>query len=296
MNFKSIEITDKKAIDNCLQYKNSRACDYCFANLFAWQHRYNTTFAIENNTLFAKFNENGTTFYMFPVGKMPLQKSLELLEEDARNNKIPLKIKAVSEEIWRKIQAETPDKFMYIAERENFEYLYLTEKLINLSGKKLQSKRNHINRFKTDNPAWEFQLIQTREDCYQCWNMLKTWEAENADSSDPSLIYDFEASKLMLKHFEELELQGGMIKVNGKIVAFSLGEPLTNDTFVVHTEKAHRDMNGGYAIINQQFAENIAAKYLYVNREEDMGLDSLRKAKLSYKPEILLQEGIVVGR
>ncbi|MDR2824513.1 MAG: phosphatidylglycerol lysyltransferase domain-containing protein [Prevotellaceae bacterium] len=296
MNFKKIEITDKKLIDNCLQYKISRACDYCFANLFAWQDRYDTVFAIEHDTLFVKFSESSATFYMFPVGKMPLKKSLELLKNDAEKHKIPLKIKAVSDEMWKQIQAETPDDFVYVIERENFEYLYLSEKLINLSGKKLQSKRNHINRFKADNPNWEFQLIQTREDCYECWNMLKIWEAENAEVSDKSLIYDFKASELMLKHLDELNLQGGMIKVNGKIVAFSVGESLTNDTFVVHIEKAHRDMNGGYAIINQQFAENIAAHYPYINREEDMGLDTLRKAKLSYKPEFLLQEGVVVAK
>lgn len=293
LNFKNIEISDKKLIDNCLQYKQLQACDYCFSNLYAWKERFQTVFAVMHETLFVKFEENNTTFYMFPVGKMPLKKTFELLENDARQRSIELKIKAVSEEIWQDIQKEMPDRFSYFPERENFEYLYLTEKLINLSGKKLQSKRNHINQFKAENPVWEFALIQTREDCYDCWNMLKGWEEENKTNSTPSLIYDFKASELMLKHFYELGLQGGMIKINGRIVAFAIGEPLNNQTFVVHIEKAPRNMNGGYAIINQQFTEHIAANYLYINREEDMGLESLRKAKLSYHPAILLQEGVV---
>jgi hypothetical protein len=293
LNFKNIEISDKRLIDICLQSKQSRSCDYCFANLYAWQERFKTVFAIKCDTLFVKFEENGTTFYMFPVGKMPLQKALNLLENDARERSVELKIKAISEKMWQQIQKEIPDKFLYSPERENFEYLYLTEKLITLSGKKLQSKRNHINRFKAENPAWEFAQINTREDCYDCWNMLKTWENENLATSAPSLIYDFKASELMLKNFDELGLQGGMIKINGRIVAFSVGEPLDNETFVVHIEKAPREMNGGYAIINQQFAEHIAANYLYINREEDLGIDSLRKAKLSYQPAVLLQEGVV---
>ncbi|MCL2597865.1 MAG: phosphatidylglycerol lysyltransferase domain-containing protein [Paludibacter sp.] len=293
LNFQKIEITDKKLIDNCLQSKQSRSCDYCFTNLYAWQERFKTVFAVFANTLFVKFEEKNTTFYMYPVGKMPLKKALELLENDAIESSIDLKIKAVSPEMWQQIQEEIPNKFSFLPERENFEYLYLTEKLIALSGKKLQSKRNHINRFKAENPSWEFTLINTREDCFQCWNMLKEWESENMQT-DPSLIYDFKASELMLKHFDALALQGGMIKINGQIVSFAVGEPLDNDTFVVHIEKAPRNMNGGYAIINQQFAEHIAANYLYINREEDMGLESLRKAKLSYQPEMLLQEGVVI--
>ena len=293
LNFKKIVISDKKLIDNCLKNSQSRSCDYCFSNIFAWQERFKTVFTVINDTLFVRFEDKNTTFYMFPVGKMPLKKALELLENDACESSVELKIKAVSHQMWQQIQKEIPDKFSYLPERENFEYLYLTEKLINLSGKKLQSKRNHINRFKVENPDWEFSLIQTREDCYHCWNMLKEWEGENMATSDPSLIYDFKASELMLKHFDELALQGGMIKINGQTVAFAVGEPLDKETFVVHIEKAPRDMNGGYTIINQQFAEHIAVNYLYINREEDMGLESLRKAKMSYQPAELLQEGVV---
>lgn len=293
LNFQKIEITDKKLIDNCLQNKMSRSCDYCFTNIYAWQERFKTVFAVFGDTLFVRFEDKNTIYYMFPIGKMPLAKAMKLLKNDAAECAVNLKIKGVCQEMWQQIQEEFPEKFSFLPERENFEYLYLTEKLINLSGKKLQSKRNHINRFKAENPTWEFSLINSREDCFQCWNMLKEWESENM-TDDPTLIYDFKASELMLKHFDELNLQGGMIKIKGRIVSFSVGEPLDNNTFVVHIEKAPRNMNGGYSIINQQFAEHIAANYLYTNREEDMGLESLRKAKLSYQPDMLLQEGIVV--
>ncbi|MDR2854292.1 MAG: phosphatidylglycerol lysyltransferase domain-containing protein [Prevotellaceae bacterium] len=292
LNFKTITIEDKKAIDHCLSYKPSRSCNYCFTNLVAWNVRFNSEFAIVQDTLFVKFEDGGQTFYLFPTGKLSLEKAFEMLKNDAQERKTPLVIKAVSEEMWQDINATFPNEFAYTTERHNYEYIYLAEKLIKLNGKKLQSKRNHINRFKFENQDWEFRSIESREDCYQCWNMLKEWENEQ-ESADTSLQFEYLASKTMLCHFDELGLQGGMILANGQIVAFSVGEPLTNDTFVMHIEKAHKDINGGYAIINQQMAEHIAANYKYINREEDLGIDTLRKAKLSYQPDILLAEGSV---
>lgn len=293
IDFKPITLQDKKNIDNCLRHNQSKACDYCFTNLFAWSSKFQSTFCIIQETLFLQFNVDGEVFYLMPVGKMAIKKAFDLIKQDAQERKIALQFKAISEDMWKEIQRQMPNEFVYTNERENSEYIYLTEKLITLKGKKLQSKRNHINRFKAENPNWTFSIIEKREDCYDCLNMLKEWEAENSGKNDFSLRYDYIASKLMLKNFDELQLQGGMIHVNGKIVAFSVGEPLTPDTFVIHIEKAHKDINGTYAIINQQMAEHVAAPYTYINREEDMGFESLRKAKLSYYPDILLQEGVL---
>ena len=122
--------------------------------------------------------------------------------------------------------------------------------------------------------------------------MMDEWENEKEDKNR-SLGYDYIATKLMLEHFDELQLRGGAIKVNGKIIAFTIGERLTNDTFVVHVEKAFADINGSYTIINREFIKHEASEFKYINREEDMGLDSLRQAKLSYQPEILLEEGFL---
>jgi len=88
-----------------------------------------------------------------------------------------------------------------------------------------------------------------------------------------------------LRLLEELKLTGGLIRVEGRVIAFAIGEPLNPDTFVVHIEKAFADIQGAYPIINQQFAANAAKDYLYVNREEDTGSEGLRKAKLSYRPD-----------
>ena len=121
--------------------------------------------------------------------------------------------------------------------------------------------------------------------------MLYEWMEDNAEDKDPSLVYDNIATKLMLNNFEYLGLRGGVICVEGKMVAFSLGAPLTEDTFDVHVEKAiTNNFHGAYTIMNQQFVLNETPEFKYINREEDMGIESLRKAKLSYQPDILLEK------
>ncbi|NDV97109.1 DUF2156 domain-containing protein [Dysgonomonas sp. 521] len=295
ISFKQITLSDKKAIDAAFAGNEYRACDFCFANLYAWNARFKTVYAIEHRTIFLRFQDSdGQTYYMMPIGKMPLADAFNLIMEDARVNKIPFQMKGISLNMWEKIQAEIPGKFRYLPDRNNNEYIYLSERLIKLSGKKLQSKRNHINRFKADNPDWQYFPLTSREELDECAYMLDQWEEVNISKVDFSQRYDYIATKIMLDNFEYLQLKGGAVRVNGKIVAFTIGEPLTADSFVVHVEKAFGEMNGAYTIINQQFIEHEAAGYTYINREEDMGFENLRKAKLSYYPDILLEEGILI--
>ena len=170
------------------------------------------------------------------------------------------------------------------------DYIYTSEKLIHLKGKKLQSKRNHINRFMREN-EWKYKTLTGNPELVrECKSMLDKWMAINSEDKDPSIDYDDFATKIMLENFEYLNLKGGLICVNNEIAAFSIGEVLTKDTVVVHVEKAFTSIHGAYTIMNQQFVINEAADFLYINREEDMGVENLRKAKLSYQPDILLEK------
>lgn len=294
INFKPITLTDKKDIDAAFYGNIYRACDFNFTNLYAWNARFQTVFAIIHETIFLRFVDfDGQTYYMMPIGKMPLKQAFDLIIKDAEVNNIPFQMKGIADRMWEAIEDEMPGQFAYINDRANDEYIYLSEKLIKLSGKKLQSKRNHINRFKADNPDWEYFPLTNRKELDECLAMLDKWDNGTSSKVDKSLKYDYIATKIMLDEFEYLGLRGGAIKVNGKIVAFTIGEPLMEDTFVVHVEKAFSEMNGAYTIINQQFIEHEASEFKYINREEDMGLENLRKAKMSYYPDILLQEGIL---
>jgi hypothetical protein len=295
IDFKQITLSDKKEIDAAFAGNEYRACDFCFTNLYAWNAKFKTAYTIERKTIFLRFQDSdGQTYYMMPIGKMPLDEAFALITEDARKNKAPFQMKGISLNMWEKIQTEMPGKFRYLPDRNNNEYIYLSERLIKLSGKKLQSKRNHINRFKADNPDWEYFPLTYKGELDECTYMLDEWEEANISKADFSQRYDYIATKIMLDNFEYLQLRGGAIRVNGKIAAFTIGEPLTADSFVVHVEKAFGKMNGAYTIINQQFAEHEASGFKYINREEDMGLENLRKAKMSYYPDIQLEEGILI--
>jgi hypothetical protein len=188
------------------------------------------------------------------------------------------------------IEAAMPRQFDYKLNRSVSDYIYTSEKLIHLKGKKLQSKRNHINRFKRENDWKYYSLTGNPSLVEECKNMLDRWMEVNREEKDPSLVYDDCATTLMLDHFDCLDLKGGLICVDGRIAAFSIGEPLTEDTFVVHVEKAFTSVHGAYTIINQQFIENEASGFRYVNREEDMGIENLCQAKMSYHPDILLEK------
>ncbi|MDR1808987.1 MAG: phosphatidylglycerol lysyltransferase domain-containing protein [Prevotella sp.] len=294
LNFRQIELSDKNEIEDCLASNTYRACDFSFTNMWAWAVKFKTVFAIKQRTLFLRFSEtDGRIYYMLPLGKMPLPTSISEIMEDAGRQNKPFLMKGVTPRMKDAIEEAMPGLFDFAPDRNNDEYLYLSEKLIRLTGKKLQSKRNHINRFKKEHPDWQYEPVATHEEAMACLRMLKEWETlKSSPDGDRSLEYDYIATKLMLQNLEYLNLKAGAIRVNGKLVAFSVGERLTDDTFVVHVEKAFGEINGAYTIINQQFIEHEAAAFTYINREEDMGLEALRKAKLSYCPDILLQEYI----
>lgn len=293
IDYKQIELSDKVKIDTCLQGNTFRACDFCFTNMFAWNAKFKTQYDIKHKTLFLRFTEiDGQLYYMMPIGPMPVKEAINEMIADAKAHNIPFQMKGISLRMWEIIQKEMPGLFEFTHERNNDEYIYLSEKLITLSGKKLQSKRNHINRFKADNPDWEYFPITSQKELHECIKMLDEWE-NIKENTDKSLQYDYIATRLMLEHFDNLQLKGGAIRINGKIVAFTIGEQLTEDSFVVHVEKAFGEVNGAYTIINQQFIQHEASQFKYINREEDMGIESLRKAKQSYQPEILLEEGIL---
>lgn len=292
LTFKNIELTDKPIIDNYLEGNTYRASDCCFSNLFCWKDKFKTQFARQNGWLFIRFRDNvDRNSYLLPFGKGNLSEAIQMLKDNAAAIGCKFQIRGLTQRMCDELQAAMSDLFTYKLNRSVSDYIYTSEKLIGLKGKKLQSKRNHINRFNREN-EWTYKSLTNNPDLVkECAKMLNKWMCENAEEKDPSLVYDNMATKLMLENFEYLGLRGGVICVNGQMQAFSLGAPLTDDTFDVHVEKAMTDnVHGAYTIINQQFVLHEASEFMYINREEDMGIESLRKAKLSYQPDILLEK------
>lgn len=294
IEFRDIELTDKPIIDKYLINNPYRASESCFSNLYGWAHKYKTQYAEWRDFLLIKFtSDRGGCSYLTPFGKGNLASAIEALIDEC-GCPIQFEMSGVTQAMKEEIESAMPRRFEYERHRSLYDYIYTSEKLINLSGKKLQSKRNHINRFIAQHSNYKYiSITKNPMETARCKVMLKKWYDLNKGSSDSSLELDFKTTSLYLDNFEALDLKGGAIEVDGEIIAFSLGAKLNEDTFIVHVEKAFADIQGAYPIINQQFILNEASKYTYINREEDMGYPSLRKAKMSYRPDILLEKFIV---
>lgn len=288
ISFKDIELSDRELITRYTQNSPRRNCDLSFSNLCSWRFLYNTQFAILDGYLLLKFWAEEELVYMMPIGNGDLKKVLEALIEDAYQEGKPFCLLGICSGMCSELETFMPGKFQFTADRDYADYLYLRTDLATLSGKKLQAKRNHVNKFKrTYN--YEYTPI-TPDRIQECLELEAIWcKANNCDQYEGTgnerraLVY-------ALRHFDELGLMGGILHVDGKIVAFTFGMPINQDTFGVHVEKADTSIDGAYAMINHEFAKHIPEQYIYINREEDLGIEGLRKAKLSYQPAIILDK------
>ncbi|GHT29178.1 hypothetical protein FACS189432_08110 [Bacteroidia bacterium] len=291
LDFKPITIDDKEIIQGFFDKNVFGNCDFSFANIFSWKHLYNTTFAVEDGFLYIRFQaRDDLPGYLFPLGAGDLKKALECLSQDAKERIAPVHLYAVTQKMFDFIEEIMPGQFSYEKERDWYEYIYSSEDLISLVGKKYQAKRNHINKFKRTY-QWEYLPI-TREIIPDCLKLYERWCAENGGcNTEQTLVEERIATEKAFHYFEKLGLIGGALRITGEILAYSYGQSLGKDVFGVHAEKCLYEIDGGFTMINQQFAEHNCAAYPYINREEDLGLESLRKAKMSYQPAILLEKG-----
>ena len=291
IKMKRPELEDRDLINSYLKYADTRSCEMTFANTYLWSRHYGTGFTIVDDMLI--FGEvDGVYSYTFPVGPGDLKACLETLMAHCREKQVPFQLHNITKEDFAKLEELYPGRFDIRYERDYADYVYETEKLASLSGKKLHSKKNHVNKFKSLYPEWSYESLSDDnvEDCFQ---MALKWRNQNGCEEDPEKNAEMCVTLNSLRLYKELELTGGVLKIDGKIVAFTVGEPLCKDTFVVHIEKAFPDVEGAYPMINQQFVQHECMDYKYVNREEDTGAEGLRKAKLSYRPAFLEEKGIV---
>ena len=288
ISFKDIEPQDKELITSYTLNAPRRNCDLSFSNLCSWSFLYNTRFAIMDGFLLLKFRANGKSVYMMPIGNGDLKKVLDALMEDARREGEPFCLLGICSGMCSELEAFMPGRFRFTADRDYADYLYLRTDLATLSGKKLQAKRNHVNKFKRTY-SYEYTPI-TPDRIQECLDLEAIWCRANHCDQHEGTGNERRALVYALQHFDELGLMGGILHVNGKIAAFTFGMPINRDTFGVHVEKADASIDGAYAMINHEFANHIPEQYIYINREEDLGIEGLRKSKLSYQPAIILEK------
>lgn len=288
ISFKDIELTDKEVITSYTQNSPRRNCDLSFSNLCSWRFLYDTQFAVQDGFLILKFWAGDKLVYMMPVGNGDLKKVLEDMIEDAGQEGERFCMLGVCAGMRADLEAIMPGKFHFEADRDYADYLYLRTDLSTLAGKKFQAKRNHLNKFRR---TYNYEYVPLTPDrIRECLDLEAEWckvnncdQYEGTGNERRALVY-------ALHNFEALGLTGGILHVDGKIVAFTFGMPINQDTFGVHVEKADTSIDGAYAMINYEFANHIPEQYIYVNREEDLGIEGLRKAKLSYQPTIILEK------
>lgn len=288
MEFKQITLEDKELLDQYLKETSYRGCEYSFMNLMLWGEHYGTEYAIVDNALVFRSGHERKGFY-YPVAKNKedILKALDNLRDYCKETGKTFRLFNVTEKTKEYIEQECPKKYCFQLERANADYIYNQEDLATLKGKKFHGKRNFINRIKDRD--WVFEMI-TSKNMDECIAMNEKWIKQNHVSEDQDKQVEQEVLKKAFENYEALGLVGGLIRLEGEVVAFSIGEPLTEDTIDVHFEKAYSDIDGAYPLINREFAANVAKDFKYINREEDMGVEGLRKAKLSYRPVILLEK------
>ncbi len=283
LTFKKPELEDLTWITPLVRRSELMGCEYAPATSLIWQEKYRTRIGRWGDY----FISRGGAHFGFPAGPSgDLTPLLEELRAYAKEENMPLCFYGVTPTGREQLEAAWPGRFRYTPQRGDWDYIYNAVDLAELPGKKYHGKRNHISKFQRLY-SYTYEAIgpQNLEECRQA---AERWCRDNGCNGD----YNQELTAICyaLEHFDALRLKGGLIKVEGTVAAFTIGEEINEKVFDLHFEKAFPEYNGSYAMINQEFARRALLCYKYINREEDLNLEGLRKAKLSYYPAILLEK------
>ena len=282
---KEITIDIKEKILHFLQNNEEASCENSFINLLIWQKAYKNQFKIYDDCFLLYSKSSNGELYRLPFCN-DLKKGINTILE--LNNGIYPAFWAQDGKRFREFKELYSEQYEFIEKRDAFDYVYNRQDLAELKGKKYHSKRNHISSF-NKKYKWKYESI-TNDNIDNILECAEKWYNENSDKFDKYMAVEKEGISTILKNMELLDAKGGAIIVDGSVVAFTLGSPINDNVFDVHIEKALSDYSEAYTVINNQFVKNELTDYQFINREDDMGLEGLRKAKLSYKPAFLIKK------
>ena len=295
LTFQEPTIADRQWMEPLMREFGNEGTESAFGSLYLWRNSYHTQFCRIGGAVVLCYTGGAMRSYGFPIGALDapaLRQVLQQLTEDARQRNTPFTMWGVTNEQRQRMETALPDTFVFEESRDDADYLYTSQSLITLAGRKLHGKRNHITRF-CSQYEYDYRPVDktTKDDCRR---VEARWAARHIEKGGDAeeLRQEQFAIEEALTHFEELCLCGGVLYVSGEPVAFTIGEAINPRVFDVHFEKALDHIEGLYTMINQQFARHALAPYEWVNREEDLGLDGLRRAKLSYQPVYLLERWV----
>ena len=289
IEFSKLTASDYDWLAPILWQAERPGAEFSFTNLYFWAGFYGGVAQIDGFVVQAA-EHKGKLLCCMPIGEGDIRPVIEKLAQEAKRRGLSLRLRGITDEFRAVLDAALPEKFAYTVYRDSFDYLYEIEALTELAGKKLQAKRNHCNRFIAEHPDWYTEPV-TAENIGKCRELAEVWYQAHPTSS--ALCAERRALSLAMEHFERLNMDGLLLCDGERVVAFSLGSRMSERYYDVNFEKAYAEVTGAYALINREFSRMVAAKYpsvRYLNREDDMGMEGLRKAKESYHPTILLEK------
>lgn len=288
IEFHKLNLADKAAYDEYLLSCGQRGCEYNFSNLYLWG-RQRAAFLGDNLVFFSQFNQRSV--YLFPVCRSDTKGVIDAIIHDAHARGIPCRLTSLTHDDCDLLEALYPDQFRFHHDRNSFDYIYNIADLATLKGKKFQKKRNHLNKFKQLHPDFQVAPI-TQENIPQVQDLLNRWYTLRLEA-DPSADFYMEQVAIYraLRCWQPLEMEGLMLVDAGEILAMTMGSHLAGNTFDVQFEKAIDET--AYVAMCSSFAGYLMDKYpdlQYLNREDDLGIEGLRKSKLAYNPVALIEK------
>jgi len=284
IEFRPVRLEDRSAIERYTMPSDICNCDLAFANMYCWQAVYRSAWAVVGGFLVIRFYIDGGARigYMQPIGEGDFAPIVPALRDDAHAHGQRLRIIGLTDEGRDMIRRMHLGLFAFESDRALEDYIYRADDLRTLPGRRYQPKRNHINRFVAACPDYRYEEL-TPDRFDECMELERQWRRVH-EGRTSELCAEQRAMQLAFAHFEELGLRGGCILAGDRLIAFTYGSAVNDHTFVTHVEKADTTFDGAFAIINKRFAEHLPEQFTLINREEDLGLEGLRRAKLSYRP------------
>jgi len=287
MIFKKLCLEDKKSIDKYIYPYKFLSCEYSFTSLYIWKDACDIQYTIYKQALILKKKDfDGNYHFMQPLGYVSedLREIIEKLKAYREENDMKYLFKDLEESFIEEFNPllNKKNEFCVEEDRDNFDYLYEAKKLMTLSGKKLHSKKNHYNAF-TKNYNYEVVELNDERIINDVRDAAQRWY-EDTNEKDIKLYYELVAIKDIINNMNLLNLNGVAVYVDGKVAAFSIGESLNEKLAVIHIEKGDKSINGIYSFIAKTLIDKCFNNAEIINREQDLGIDGLRKSKMSYYP------------
>ncbi len=288
LEFRKLKLSDKNLVDNYVLSGDTDGSAYSFGTLYAWGDSYQMEIAEYDGFLLMRGCDDGQPYYVYPSGTGNVSDAVNAMIADNKQNGCVFLLGQLLENNIKILKELYPDKFEYFFSRDYSEYVYPVENMAYLPGKKFHGKKGHINAFFRNHTDVHIDPI-TVDNIHHCLKIQEDWLAEKGDDNE-ELLRENLAIEKAVKNFEKLGFTGAILYADGNAVAFTMGEPIKNNTFCTHYEKTLPDYRDAFPVINNGFTKLMLLNYKYVNREEDAGSEGLRKAKLSYYPEFLVKK------